>query len=706
MQELSFSKKGFQINGKNMYLISGEFHYFRVPQEDWKRRMQLFKDTGGNCLATYVPWVIHEPEEGTILFDDVPYRNLSAFLRTAQEMELQVMLRPGPYQYSELVNAGIPTWLLENYPEILAVDIQGKPIRDYAASYIHPIFLEKARRYFKAFAEVVRPFMAKNGGPVTMLQVDNELAGIHLWSNSMDYNPDSMGFGREDGRYANWLRHKYGSIECMNKAYGTSYQRFGVVSPVAQVDRFNVGECRQLKDYSAFYRSTMAEYLTTLASWLREDGLEEIICHNSGTPSMNCLFEETVERMGNEKFFLASDHYYNLDQSWSQNNPTPQYAIRVLMSCDTLRALGMPPMAMEMPAGSCSDTPPMLGNDLLACYMTNVAVGLKGINYYIFTGGPNVPGTGTSCELYDFGAPVKADGSLNQPNYDALKTFGTFLRENDWMSKSKRVASVQIGFEWNTQQCDAYDYTGLPYGGAEAGRFIERGVLYTLMCSHYSGELVLLTGELDVSRPLIVPCPSAMSVQAQMAVVDFVKKGGKILLLPVLPETDLEYESANHLQALFGDAVFTGKKRTSSATIIDGVGRVFGINCQSVCEKLPENARVVAKDDNDTILGFEMSCGQGKILWFGGTWQMSTFPQAKMMERFIELLDGKSCVESSNRNIFTTLWMDESGRRQLFVMNLYSSPQMTDIRVHVGENWELKQLELAPMEVRSIALDK
>lgn len=85
---------------------------------------------------------------------------------------------------------------------------------------------------------------------------------------------------------------------------------------------------------------------------------------------------------------------------------------------------------------------------------------------------------------------------------------------------------------------------------------------------------------------------------------------------------------------------------------------------------------------------------------------MSTFPQAKMMERFIELLDGKSCVESSNRNIFTTLWMDESGRRQLFVMNLYSSPQMTDIRVHVGENWELKQLELAPMEVRSIALDK
>lgn len=703
MQTISFDNTGFEINGQEAYLVSGEFPYFRVPREDWKRRMQLFKDTGGNCLATYVPWVIHEPEEGNILFDDVPYRDLSGFLRTAQEMDLQVMLRPGPYQYSELVNAGIPTWLLENYPEILAVDIHGKPIRDYAASYIHPVLLEKARKYYRAFADVVRPFMVENGGPVTMLQVDNELSGIHLWSNSMDYNPDSMGFGREDGRYAKFLRRKYETIQKLNAAYGTCYQRFALVKPVAHIDRADVGQCRQLKDYSEFYRTTMAEYLTTLAGWLREDGLGGLICHNSGTPSMNCLFTETIGAMGEEKFLLASDHYYNLDQTWGQNNPTPQYAIRVLMSCDTLRALGMPPVAMELPAGSCSNTPPILANDMLACHMTNTAVGLKGSNYYIFTGGPNVPGTGASCDIYDYDAPVHADGSLNQPNYDAVTTYGHFLRDHSWMQKARRTASVQIGFEWNTQQCDNYDYTGLPYGGADAGRFIEKGLLYSLMCSKYSGEMVLLTGELDVNRPLIVPCPSAMSAEAQKAVVDFVERGGSVMILPVLPETDLEYNAENTLRTLFDGVVFGGKKRTSSATTIDGVGRVFGVHCHTVCEKLPENAKVIATDDNGTVLGYVAPHGKGKILWLGATWLLTTFPQAKMMERFVELLGGERCVESSNRNIFTTLWMDDEGRRQLFVMNLYSSPQTTDIHVHMGGDWS-QQMSLAPMEVRSITL--
>lgn len=704
MQNITFTQKGFRINGEDAFLVSGEFHYFRVPANDWKRRMQLFKEAGGNCLATYVPWIVHEPEEGQILFDDVDYRNLTGFLEAAQEMDLQVILRPGPYSYSELRNDGLPSWLVENYPEILATDVCGKVFRDSSVSYNHPVFLEKARRFYKAFAEVARPFMAANGGPVTMLQVDNELAGIHLWFGTPDYNPRTMGFGQEDGRYAVWLRGKYGSIELLNEAYGTEFLSFGAVQPVAQVNREEVTDCRRRKDYEAFYRSTMAEYLATLTRWLREDGLQEAICHNSGTPTMNCLFPETVEALGGESFLLASDHYYNLDQTWPQNNPTPQYAIRVLKSCDTLRAMGMPPVALELPAGSCSDVPPILANDLLACYMTNVAVGLKGLNYYIFTGGPNVPDTGVTCDLYDYGAPVRADGSLHQDNYGALKQFGDFLKDNSWLQQAKRAASVQIGFEWNMLQCDEYDWKGQVYGGAEAGQFIERGLLYTLFCSRYSGEMVLLTGDLDVSRPLIVPCASAMSAEAREAIVKFAKAGGHLLLLPVLPEADREYRSADGLQELFDEAVFTAPRKPSNAVTVEGVGHVYGIKHRWVCKKVPAAARVFAVDDTGAAMGFEMPCGKGKILWFGADWKMTTFPQAKMLEYFVELLGGEPCVESSNRNVFTTLWMSEDGKRELFVLNLCSSPQETDIRVYMGGEQNFEKLRLEPMEVRAIGL--
>ena len=171
MSELSFDKIGFRVDGRDEFLISGEFHYFRVPAQEWKRRMELFKQSGGNCLATYVPWLIHEPEEGRILFGDVPNRDLVGFLQTAREVGLKVLLRPGPYQYSELINDGLPTWLVEKYPEILAQDQYGHAFRESSVSYLHPLFLKKARRYFRAFAEVVRPFM---GDQVAMLQTDNE----------------------------------------------------------------------------------------------------------------------------------------------------------------------------------------------------------------------------------------------------------------------------------------------------------------------------------------------------------------------------------------------------------------------------------------------------------------------------------------------------------------------------------------------------
>ena len=83
MASFSFDSLGFQVDGRDQYLVSGEFHYFRVPRQDWKRRMQLFKEAGGNCLATYVPWLIHEPTEGDIRFGDVDNRDLQGFLRLA-----------------------------------------------------------------------------------------------------------------------------------------------------------------------------------------------------------------------------------------------------------------------------------------------------------------------------------------------------------------------------------------------------------------------------------------------------------------------------------------------------------------------------------------------------------------------------------------------------------------------------------------------
>ena len=54
IKPITFDKCCYRIDGHPVYLYSGEFHYFRVPRSDWRKRMQLFKDAGGNCIATYI----------------------------------------------------------------------------------------------------------------------------------------------------------------------------------------------------------------------------------------------------------------------------------------------------------------------------------------------------------------------------------------------------------------------------------------------------------------------------------------------------------------------------------------------------------------------------------------------------------------------------------------------------------------------------
>ena len=617
MNTLTYDQNGFQLDGRDDFMISGEFHYFRVPREDWKYRMQLFKDCGGNTLATYVPWIIHEPEEGRILFGDVGPRDLEGFLKTAAEVGLKVILRPGPYSYSELVNAGLPQWILDKYPETLARSASGAIIHRRSVSYLHPVFLEKSRRFYKAFADLVRPYMAQNGGPVEMIQVDNELAGIHVWYGSKDCNLTTIGFGDPEGRFPHFLNNRYGSIEAVNAAYGTDYPDLASVEPFTENDPKKAAECLRHKDYTDFYQSMMAEYLVLLARWLREDGLEGPICHNSANPTMNHLFVQTVSAFEQAKipFLLGSDHYYNLGLTWDQNSPTPQYALKMMMSMDTLRQLDMPPTVLEMPAGSSCDMPPILPEDLKACYMANMAVGMKGVNYYVFTGGPNFEDTGENRDLYDYGAPVAWDNTI-RPSYYAMKAFHEVAHAHDWMQKTQRCSSVQIGYEWNLMNAPAYDLTTQPFPFAKAYDFIMNGLLYTLMCSRHNGQMVCLTGDLDLYQPLIVPAPSAMSAEAQKAVLDFAEQGGQVILLPVLPETDLSYQPCSILASAFDGAAFS-EGFTSPGINFEGLdGHVFMLDVLRICEKLPEGAAPLAKDDQGKVVSFEMPYGAGTMVRF------------------------------------------------------------------------------------------
>jgi beta-galactosidase len=711
MQPVTWDSASYLVDGKPVYLNSGEFHYFRVPKSDWRRRMTLLKEAGGNCLATYVPWVVHEPEEGRFSFGEREYDDLEGFLGTAAEMGLYVIARPGPYQYSELLYAGLPHWLCDRYPEILARDIHGKPYRFYSVSYLHPLFLEKARAWYERVCPILAKHTVSRGGPIAFTQIDNEFIGIHVWYGGLDYNADAMGIGKPDGRYTRFLEDRYGDVAALSRLTGLSFSRFEDVRPLDGPSD-SAEALRRRKDYFDFYLSTVAEYARTLGGWMRELGIDTPIVHNSAGPSMNASFTETVAAMGND-FLLGSDHYYNLSQDARQNNPTPQYAVSVFASNEMLRLYGFPPTIFELPSGSLSDWPPITASDAKAFYLANLALGMKGHNYYIFTGGPNPPGMGATGDTYDYGAPIGADGEVRWL-YSTLKSFGLFIQDNPWLARAEREFDCRFALDWEMSRAERYceGRTGLAVEPPDAWRFLLKGPLTTAFCASMSPAFVDLDSDEWVSdrgTPVVIVCASAMSRARQESIVRFLSAGGTALFAPVLPEVDENLLPCTVLSEFLHSPRFRAAGTAPTRLTVGDVANIYNNGRLFFTETLPSGAEVLGRDEcSGAPVAWELPlAGGGRAVMLGFQWLHAMREHERMLDWLLTRLGLRRKVSCTNPNVWTSLRTDGK-RSMLFIMNLLSSQMETSIDCQ--PSWADKPLSvgtqtLGAMTVKCVELN-
>jgi beta-galactosidase len=715
MKSIQWNDQSYLFDEKPDFLVSGEFHYFRVPREDWRWRLELFRESGGNCVATYVPWILHEPTEGDIRFGDIPERDLEGFLNLCREMELFVICRPGPYQYSELKYDGLPGWLCENYPEIQAVNIKGERFRVSSVSYMHPLFLEKAKKWFDTACPIIARHTLSKGGPVAFVQFDNELMGIHEWFGGWDYNPETMGFGKENGRYAGFLKERYKTMDALNEAYGSDYDSFARVRPELRDAGTAMEERRRVKDYQDFYFSMCAEYAAILTGWFRELGIDCDIVHNSANPGMNAYFLEIVEKMGGN-FILGSDHYYNLDMGWEQNNPTPQYASKCFCSNEILRLMGFPATVYEIPGGSCSDWPPITPVDLKSCYLSNIAFGMKGSNYYVFTGGPNPLGLGSNGDSYDYNASIAADGTI-RPTYDAQKEYGLFLHQYPWMAAAERVCDFHIGLDWDHLRSKYYFSAEdrEEFSNASAWGFARQGIMISSLCASYSPNLLDLADGASllkhIDKPLFVASSVSMKKEIQENLIGYLKQGGRLLIAPVIPYLDENFHSCTVLMEFLGmgSQPANRKYRESSARLqIGPVQNVHANGTLWTCEAPVIGSKRVAEDaSNNVELGWEKEFpGGGKVIWLGFSWSHTKLEHSAAVKYLLEKLGCSSpVVECSNPNLWTSLRSDGK-QNMLFVLNLFTSSMGARIRVKQpdGSYYDAGEQTLAPMEIKTIHL--
>lgn len=692
----AFDKQGYIIDGKRQFLISGEIPYFRVPKKDWKRRLQLLKETGANCVSTYVPWCIHEQKEGDIRFGDCEERDLPAFLELARHMGLKVFLRPGPYQYSELIGNGIPLWLYTAYPETRAIKEDGSEFDLPTFSYLHPTLLEKTKRYFQAFCNIVRPYLATNDGPVVCLQLDNELAGVHLWGGSPDYNPQSMGFGKEDGRYPNFLQKKYGNIEKLNAVYHTDYHCFKEVLPTINEKESNLA-LRIRRDYFSFYRDSLNEFALILKGYLRDEGITEPVCVNAASPGMVSLFSDTNRVLGKDTL-LGLDSYFILTYGSGQLAPTPKYmAENIMFGADLLEQLGNPYTVLEMQAGTYTDIPPVTPRALELFYMTHLAMGLKGLNYYIFSGGKNSGDFGFTSAIYDYQACVNAYGK-KRPNYRVIQRFSTLMKDNPWLVEADRVSSVQIGVDMNILHND--HIPNAPDRGYRA-KLVDCPI-YTLIASKYTVCYSELSHQpISIDKPLVLYVSTTLSRQAQQNVIDFVNRGGRLLILGGIAKKDENNEPYTELANLIG--IQTAKNDTLSPTTRMNGMTVYNIGCsQKIISYQPSDLPLIFDGTEKNVLGIEGRRGNGSFIYFGGSWRMAKFEQSEFLEQILDKFGAEPVLSCSNRRV------DYSVRRgkdktAIFLLNFFAERENTTVTLFEnGRPITLGTYSVEPMTVKML----
>lgn len=174
--EFKIEENKFIKDGKEIKIISGAVHYFRNMPDTWRDIFKKLRALGCNTVETYCAWNMHEKQPN--VFDFSRNLDIASFIKTASEEGLMVIVRPGPYICAEWEFGGLPWWLQT---------INGMEIRCN-----NPAYMERFCNYLEKVFEQVRPLLTTYGGPVIMLQLENE-----------------YGYYGDDKDYLNALYKKY-----------------------------------------------------------------------------------------------------------------------------------------------------------------------------------------------------------------------------------------------------------------------------------------------------------------------------------------------------------------------------------------------------------------------------------------------------------------------------------------------------------------
>lgn len=598
MKEFQITEEEFLIDGKPELLLCGEIHYFRMEKKYWEAALEKLAEAGCNAVAYYVPWFVHEYQEGKFDFTGEvhPDNDLHTWISLTQKKGFLGFLRPGPYVYAETTDLGIPKWFTEKYTNTQVQKWEQGAYKNFSAvkcaGHNHPDFLKAVDRWYTRVASEIRQYLFPKGNLV-MVQLCNEIP----CDDYDDRNPENLGIGREDGLYPSYLKQKYGTKERLEETYGHKMPALAETEPhmLEEADPARAFRERQEFYYTWYYPN----YFQKLREIMEREGVRTQFVHNAYNPRAISLHYQN--RRKNPWLFIGVDCYYSLTGNLDKRSGVYFAEYGAEYSRSFLKNV---PWVIEQESGYWNDYPKVYGPELYLWNIWTIAGGYRGFNLYLFASGINRPGMGFYGTDHNWQAPVGTDGTKRE-TYDGIARSIRDIRKYEKALTAPKQYDLALGVK---------NDPGLIWTACAKP---SNDMYFVLRNAGYNPKIIdfceASPEELSSCPVLVIVTDGQMEHRVQEKLAGYVRGGGTLILNGCIPWEDRQGPCSILADALkISGEPYTFTKKDQEKILLDRVEYFIGRKIQKISDTGAATVLAWTGENRPAVL--ETSLGKGKAI--------------------------------------------------------------------------------------------
>ena len=484
-------------NGRGI-AFGGDYNPDQWSEETWDDDVCLMKKAGVNTVALAIfSWDRIQPQENRWDFGWL-------------DRIIDKLGKAGIATDLASATATAPLWLYEKHPEVLPCDKFGHPVNAGSRqswSPTSPVFKEYALTLCRKLAERygANPY-------VTAWHMGNEYG----WNNRNDYSDNALNAFRA------WCRRKYGTIDALNQAWGTTFwgQEMNSFDEVL-IPRFMGADSMvnpgQKLDFERFGNDMLLDFYKAERDAIAEICPDKPFTTNFMVSTDQCCMD--YADWANEVNFVSNDHYFH---------EGGEMHLDELACSDALMdsfALGKPWYVMEHSTSAVQWKPLNMRKrkgETVRDSLAHVAMGADAINFFQWRASAfgaesfhsaMVPHAGEDTKLFrqvcELGETLRtlADAGVQGSELERSDTAILFSAESEWATRSQTLPSMKLN-HWH----DVRDwYRAFLNAGSRA-------------------DIVPLKYDWSDYKTVVLPTVLMLSAVDTRRLADFAAAGGRVVV--------------------------------------------------------------------------------------------------------------------------------------------------------------------------------